>query len=241
MLLLNATNADQSGVYRCSASNSQGTVKSHGARVHVKSSLVAEFTSRISFVVRLQAKRNNATNSMSRNMSTIRQPKLPESLKENGTITITEMLSKQMNVSEDRIRNIAYSKYTETRAVVSFEVKMKSMDSIFQKHSDWSMMSEDIVMARKGLLVYPLWLYHLYNNISSSFTVANVQTDVLADTMESTMNDATCPVGYSLNSNGFICGKNVIFHAILFKKIHNDPKLQFAKTQKYHRHRRIKD
>ena len=239
MLLINATSTDQSGIYRCSASNSQGTVKSYGARVHVKSSLVAEFSSRISFVVRVQANRNhtvkndtthttnitsdasnstmgnetmreNATISMSRNISTVMQPKLPESLNRNDTISLTDMLSKQMNISKSRIRKIGYSKYTETQAVVSFEVKMKSMDSIFQKHSDWTMISEDIVMARKGLLALPLWLYHLYNNISSSFAVANVQTNVLADTMESTMNEATCPVGYSLNSNGFICGKPLL-------------------------------
>jgi len=234
MLLINATNADQSGVYRCSASNSQGTVKSHGARVHVKSSLVAEFSSRISFVVRLRAMGNhsvkndtnftrnmtsnannstmingtihgNATHSISRNISTVKQPKLPESLKENDTIALTAMLSKQMNISKSRIRKIGYSKHAETQAIVSFDVSMKSMDSIFENHIDWTMMSEDIVMARKGLLALPLWLYHLYNNISSSFGIANIQTDVLADTMESTMNEATCPVGYSLNSNGFIC------------------------------------
>jgi len=234
MLLINTTNADQSGVYRCSASNSQGTVKSHGARVHVKSALVAEFSSRISFVVRLQAKgnhtvkndtnyirnmtsdannssminvtlREHATNYMVGNLSTSMEPKLPESLMQNETIALTVMLSKQMNISKSRIRKIEYSKHTDSRALISFEIKMKNMESIFQRHSDWTIMSEDIVMARKGLLVLPLWLYHLYNNISSTFAIANIQTDVLADTMESTMNEATCPVGYSLNSNGFIC------------------------------------
>ena len=242
MLLINATNAGQSGVYRCSASNSQGTVKSHGARVNVKSASVAQFSSRMSFVVFLQAKRNhtsegnanyarnmtsdannssmtnvtlheNATNSMVGNLSAAIEPKLPEYLSGNDTIALTDMLSKQMNISKSRIRKIDYSKHTDTRALISFEIIMKNMDSIFQKHSDWTMMSEDIVMARKGLLVLPLWLYHLYNNISSSFTVANVQTDVLADTMESTMNEATCPVGYSLNPNGFICGKQCLHYA----------------------------
>ena len=236
MLLINSTDAGQSGVYRCSALNSQGTVKSHSARAHVRSSLVAEFSSRISFIVRLQAKENQtvkndtnfarnmtsgtnnssmtnvtsqetATDSTVGDLSTYTKPKLPESLNGNDVIVLTEVLSKQMNISKSRIRKIEYSKHTETRAILSFDVKMKNMYAIFQKHNDWTMMSEDIVMARKGLLVLPLWLYHLYNNISSSLAIANIQTDVLADTMESTMNEATCPVGYALNSNGFICGK----------------------------------
>ena len=246
MLQINAKNSDQSGVYRCSASNIQGTVTSHGARVHVRSSLVAEFSTGISFVVRLnnnyasnmtlnastsseinKAPQRNATNSMGVNTSNVMQPKLPETLMENETIALTDMLSKQMNISKSRIRKIEYSKHTDSRALISFEIKMKNMESIFQKHSDWTMMSEDIVMARKGLLVLPLWLYHLYNNISSSFAIANIQTDVLSDTMESTMNEAKCPVGYSLNSNGFICGKNVIYYAFLLEMSHKNAKIHF--------------
>ena len=235
MFLMNSTSTEQSGIYRCTASNSQGNVTSHGARVHVRDSLIAEFSTGISFVVILRVPQNyiytnkptygsnvsshgNYTNEINGTLSqkvtsnghgsssSSMQLKLPHYLNENDTTTVTDLLSKQMNISISRIRKIIYTKHTDSRAVISFEIIMQNMDSILHKHSDWTEMSEDIVMARKGLLIMPLWLYHLYNNISSLLDIGEINTDVLPDTMESTLNDAKCPVGYSLNSNGFICG-----------------------------------
>ena len=236
MFLMNATSTEQSGIYRCTASNSQGNVTSHGARVHVRDSVIAEFSTGISFVVILRVPQNysytnkptygsnvsshgnytneingtlpqNVTSNGHGSSSSSMQLKLPHYLNENDTTALTDLLSKQMNVSISRIRKIVYTKHTDSRAVISFEIIMQNMDSILHKHNDWTEMSEDIVMARKGLLIMPLWLYHLYNNISSSLDIGEIKTDVLPDSMESTLNDAKCPVGYSLNSNGFICGE----------------------------------
>ena len=246
MFLMNATSTEQSGIYRCTASNSQGNVTSHGARVHVRDSVIAEFSTGISFVVILRVPQNysytnkptygsnasshgnytneingtlpqNVTSNGHGSSSSSMQLKLPHYLNENDTTTLTDLLSKQMNISISRIRKTVYTKHTDSRAVISFEIIMQNMDSILHKHNDWTEMSEDIVMARKGLLIMPLWLYHLYNNISSSLDIGEIKTDVLPDTMESTLNDAKCPVGYSLNSNGFICGEYYqIFTTLLY-------------------------
>ena len=235
MFLMNATSREQSGFYRCTASNSQGNATSHGSRVHIRDSLIAEFSTGISFVVTLKAPgnqsyngntsyrsnitigncerinngtlSNNATSSVKGNTSSSSQLKFPEYLNENETIALIDLLGKQMNITKSRIRNIIYGKRTDNWAYISFEIMMKDMDSMFHKHSDWTKMSEDIVMARKGLLVLSLWLHHLYATISSSFDIGKIETEVLPYTIESTIKDAKCPIGYSLNSNGFICGE----------------------------------
>ena len=237
MFLMNATSTEQSGIYRCTASNSQGNVTSHGARVHVRESMTAKFSTGISFVIAARAPGNysynnntnhrsnitshgnytsinngtlsqNVTSSVKGNTINSSQLKLPQYFNENDITALRELLSKHMNISKSRIQNVIYSKHTESLAFISFKLMMKNMDFILHKHNDWVEMSEEIVMARKGLLVLTLWLHHLYTNISSSLDIGEIKTNVLAYTMESTLNEAKCPVGYSLNSNGFICGEN---------------------------------
>ena len=194
ILIINATRLEQSGLYRCSASNKQGRVTSHGARVQVKDSMIAKFSTRVSFIVVLKTSNNL----------------FPNHLSANDAKSLQDLLAKHMNITSNRVKNIAYSKNTDTKASISFEITMQNMDPILEKYSDWTKMSEDIVMARKGLLVLPVWLYSLYNNISSSLKIGNMETNVLPDSMECAMNEVLCPERFSLNSNGFICGEYAI-------------------------------
>ena len=253
MFLMNATSTEQSGIYRCTVSNSQGNVTSHGARVHIRESIIAEFSAGISFLIAAKAPGNYSYNNNTNHRSNITshgnytginngtlsqkvtssvkgntinssQLKLPQYFTENDIKALRELLSKHMNISKSRIRNIVYAKQRDSRAMISFEITTQNLGSILHTHSDWTEMSEDIVMARKGLLIIPLWLFHLYNNISSSLDIGEIKTDALPDTMESTPNEAKCPVGYDLNSNGFICGeyyqmfKNLIFSCMVFNR-----------------------
>ena len=219
MLIINATSVEQSGWYRCSASNSQGKVTSHGARVHVKDSMIAKFSTGVSFIVVLKTSSNytngtktekNIAGNTNVTQNSKMNHRLSQYLSANGTTGLQDLLAKHMNITRSRIKKIVYVRHTDTKASISFEIAMRNMDLILEKYSDWTKMSEDIVMARKGLLVLPVWLYTLYNNISSSFNIGNLETDVLPETMESTMNEASCPERFSLNSNGFICRKYMI-------------------------------
>ena len=221
MLTVNATSVEQSGWYKCSASNNQGKVTSHGARVHVKDSMIAKFSTGVSFIVVLKTSskytngtktENNTAGSTNVTQSTEMNRTLPKHLSANDTKGLQDLLAKHMNITRSRVKKIAYVRHTYTRASISFEIAMQNMDPILEKYNDWTKMSEDMVMARKGLLILPVWLYTLYNNISSSFNIGNLETDVLPETMESTMNEASCPERFSLNSNGFICGEYPMFN-----------------------------
>ena len=223
MLKVNATSVEQSGWYRCSASNNQGKVTSQGARVHVKDSMIATFSTEVSFIVVLKTSsnytndtktENNTAGSTNVTQSTEMNHTLPKHLSANDTKGLQDLLAKHMNITRSRIKKIVYVRHTYTRASISFEIAMQNMDPILEKYNDWTKMSEDMVMARKGLLVLPVWLYTLYNNISSSFNIGNLETNVLPETMESTMNEASCPVRFSLKSNGFICGEYPIFNML---------------------------
>ena len=220
---MNATSANQSGFYRCNASNSQGSDTSQTARVHVKDAIIAEFSTEVSFVIVLRNQVNDSQNASSNSESFnntnhtdvattngSNQTQLPAYLTENDKNELKQLLMKQMNVTEKRIQKLSYVRHTDNRAVISFEITMKNMDSALASSDDWTQISEDLVMARKGLLILPIWLYHVYNNVSSSLKIGGVQSDVIADTIETAMNDGQCPVGYSLNPNGFICRKSLI-------------------------------
>ena len=228
MLTANATSVEQSGWYRCSASNNQGKVTSHGARVHVKDSMIATFSTGVSFIVVLKTSSNytndtktvkNIAGNTNVNQSSKMNHILPQYLSANGTKGLQDLLAKHMNITKSRIKKIAYFRHTDTRASISFEIVMQNMDPILGKYNDWTKMSEDMVMARKGLLILPVWLYTLYNNISSSFNIGNLEADILPETMESTMNEASCPERFSLNSNGFICGEYAILVCVKYNQI----------------------
>ena len=216
MLTVNATSVEQSGWYKCSASNNQGKVISQGARVHVKESMIAKFSTGVSFIVVLKTSsnytndtktENNTAGSTNVTQSTEMNRTLPKHLSANDTKGLQDLLAKHMNITRSRVKKIVYVRHTDTRASISFEIAMQNMDPILEKYSDWTKMSEDTVMARKGLLILPVWLYTFYNNISSSVNIGNLETDVLAETMETTMSETSCPERFSLNSNGFICGE----------------------------------
>ena len=112
-----------------------------------------------------------------------------------------------MGIPAERISNVIYENRNKDRSEISFEIASHNLNSILANHSDWNEISEDVVLARKGLLVLPIALYYSYKNGSSLLDIGGIKSEVLAETMDCSLKEAQCPVGYSLNPNGFICGE----------------------------------
>lgn len=213
LLQMNATNSSQSGFYFCHASNSQGSVASKAARVHVRDSKIAVTSVEVSFVAALQvdssyqATISNLSLSQNASANTSANASLPPHLSEKEKLDVEQALSQQMNISTSRVSNLVYMRSAQDRSVISFEIKTQELDSMLAANQDWTDMSDELVMARKGLLVLPLWLQYVYSNVSTSIALAGVNATVLPDSMQSILKDPQCATGYSLNQNGFICGE----------------------------------
>eukprot|EP00794_Sanderia_malayensis_P014521 gene14521-16026_t len=194
VLNLNATSSNQSGFYYCKASNQQGFVYSRPARVHVLQSKIAEMAVRISFNIHSQTGKNNET-----------AIPVPVALSRQDQENLTLILAGLMNTAITRISNTRCTRSSTHNATLSFELKMQSLDPVLAATSDWSSMSEDVVMARKGLFVLSYWLYHEFNNVTDQLLVGGANFTVKPDTMGVDPLPGKCSTGYSINSNGFIC------------------------------------
>ncbi len=197
VLQFNASSPSQSGFYTCNASNAQGYVLSRPARVHVLASRIAEFSVKISFSVKSATHSNTSVVSM------------PAQLTARDRENLTTFLATQMNISNTRISNMYFSKSDNQSGLLSFDIKAKDLNGLLSSSStaDWTAISQDMVMARKGLLVMALWLHHVFSNVSSAIMIGSVNATVDADTVDADPQSAQCPEAYSLHSNGFICGK----------------------------------
>eukprot|EP00794_Sanderia_malayensis_P018619 gene18619-20496_t len=192
VLSLNSTRSNQSGFYFCKASNSQGYVHSRPARVHVLQSTIAEMAVKLSFNVYSQQDTENKT-------------PVPLALSLVDRTKLAIVLANYMNISTSRINKIHYTRSSDQSAMLSFNLKTQQLAHLLAATSDWTSISEDIVLARKGLLIMSIWLHHVFSNVSNQLPVGNTNLTVNAETLDVDPMTANCPIGYSLHSNGFIC------------------------------------
>ena len=151
---------------------------------------------------------SRSSNNQSTTANDTRIWQLPELLSDYQKMTLAKTLAKTMNISEARLRSISFTRENSKKAYVSLEIIAQDLNPLLQNsRPDWMPISEDTVMARKGLLVLPIWLQYYYTNVTAYLTIADIKTTVDADTMEVHPLKEECPVGYSLHANGYICSK----------------------------------
>eukprot|EP00794_Sanderia_malayensis_P003951 gene3951-4496_t len=193
VLNLNATSSNQSGFYYCKASNQQGFVYSRPARVHVLQSKIAEMAVTLSFDIHSQAGQNETA------------IPVPLVLSQMDQENLTASLAGLMNTSMTRLSNLHYTRISIHNAMLSFDLRTQNLDHLLPATSDWSSISEDIVLARKGLFFLSYWLYYGFSNVTDQLRVGDANFTVKPDTMDVDLLPGKCPTGYSLSSNGFIC------------------------------------
>eukprot|EP00794_Sanderia_malayensis_P014863 gene14863-16407_t len=193
ILKLNATSSNQSGFYYCKASNQQGFVYSRPARVHVLQSKIAEMAVTLSFDIHSHAGQNETA------------IPVPFALSQMDQENLTATLARLMNTSINRLSNLHYTRISTHNAMVSFDLRTQNLDHLLPATSDWSSISEDIVLVRKGLFFLSYWLYYGFNNVTDQLRVGDANFTVKPDTMDVDLLPGKCPTGYSLSSNGFIC------------------------------------
>ena len=180
--------------------HSNGTLNSSESHIVNKNDTLGNSSSKH------EASRSSKNQSITANEA--RVPQLPELLSDYQKMTLAKTLAKTMNISETRLRSISFTRESSKKAYLSLDIIAQDLNPLLQNsHPDWMQISEDTVMARKGLLALTIWLQYYYTNVTSHLTIADIKTNVDADTMEIHPLKEECPVGYTLHTNGYICSK----------------------------------
>ena len=201
---------ESSGYYFCRVSNKRLTITSRKASVHLlKSSPAVE---QVKMKYNLVTSRFKSNRQRRQSHDTV---ELPTMLTQAEEESFTLSLAKSMNVSRNNSRKMSYTKISSENAEMSFILLGKNYSDVMGLTESWENISKYLTKDRENLLVRAIVLYYEANK-TLSFTVGDVNVTIDPNSVATEGIRASCPAGYFVLPNGFMCGKRMSMFQLIY-------------------------